>query len=705
MNLSGSLDVRDTGSTIDMNGNSIAANTIYLGWYDGQATTLNRGTVPGTLTATNLYVGNQTLNLLPTDAVTNFYLTNATSTLNSSVSVLSLGLQNGSVATTTAAGNVTGGAQVWTGSTLNLGAALNLSGSLDVRDTGTTINMNGNSIAASTIYLGWYDGQATTLNRGTVPGTLTATNLYVGNQTLNLLPTDAVTNFYLTNATSTLNSSVSVSSLGLQNGSVATTTAAGNVTGGAQVWTGSTLNLGAALNLSGTLDVRDTGTTINMNGNSIAASSIYLGWYDGEATTLNRGTVPGTLTATNLYVGNQTLNLLPTDAVTNFNLTNANSTLNSTVSVSMLGLQNGSVATTTAAGNVTGGALVWTGSTLNLGAALNLSGSLDVRDTGTTINMNGNSIAASTIYLGWYDGEATTLNRGTVPGTLTAANLYVGNQTLNLLPTDAVTNFNLTNAVSTLNSNVSALNLQNNSSATTTATGSPNGGVQVLGGTLGPSTLTLGTDLNLSGNLDVRDNSIVNAQGHNITAGTIYLGNYDTSPVSLVNNGLVQATNLYLGNGTAITLHSGDVIGSLISLSGNSSLTVVQNTDQLTGLTLNGAYAGALLIDPSQMDLIFNSNTQPNWIFRWADPTSGNWISTLDALISDNLIDVTPPDGYSVVDSDGYTYIESQGGTLSIPEPTSLVIFGLLFGLFGFAAIRRRKKAAQMHPRISGNRD
>ena len=194
-----------------------------------------------------------------------------------------------------------------------------------------------------------------------------------------------------------------------------------------------------------------------MNGNSIAASSIYLGWYDGEATTLNRGTVPGTLTATNLYVGNQTLNLLPTDAVTNFNLTNANSTLNSTVSVSMLGLQNGSVATTTAAGNVTGGALAWDWQYAQPRRCVNLSGSLDVRDTGTTINMNGNSIAASTIYLGWYDGEATTLNRGTVPGTLTAANLYVGNQTLNLLPTDAVTNFNLTNAVSTLNSNVSCL--------------------------------------------------------------------------------------------------------------------------------------------------------------------------------------------------------------------------------------------------------
>ena len=329
-----------------------------------------------------------------------------------------LQVNNAATVTTVATGNLPNTAAVYGGSTLNLGAAPNLSGSLDVRDTGSTIDMNGNSIAANTIYLGWYDGQATTLNRGTVPGTLTATNLYVGNQTLNLLPTDAVTNFYLTNATSTLNSGVSVLSLGLQNGSVATTTAAGNVTGGAQVWTGSTLNLACA-NLSGSLDVRDTGTTINMNGNSIAASTIYLGWYDGQATTLNRGTVPGTLTATNLYVGNQTLNLLPTDAVTNFYLTNANSTLNSSVSVLSLGLQNGSVATTAAAGNVTG-EQVWTGQYANLGDALNLRHPR-CPSTGPLSYMNGNSIAASSIHLGWYDGEATTLYRGT-SGTLTATN-------------------------------------------------------------------------------------------------------------------------------------------------------------------------------------------------------------------------------------------------------------------------------------------
>src|SRR5208337_1917378 len=121
--------------------NALAANSIYLGYYDGEPVTLNRGGAGGTLTATNLLVGNTTFNLLSTDSVTNYYLNNATSTLNSSVS--SLQLVSGSNATTTAAGNVTGGVQVFSGSTLNLGANLNLSGSLDIRDLGTTVNAHG----------------------------------------------------------------------------------------------------------------------------------------------------------------------------------------------------------------------------------------------------------------------------------------------------------------------------------------------------------------------------------------------------------------------------------------------------------------------------------------------------------------------------------------------------------------------------------
>jgi hypothetical protein len=64
------------------------------------------------------------------DSVTNFYLTNATSTLNSSV--YGLALENNSHATITAAGTVTGEVAVVGGSILTVGANMTLSGPMQV---------------------------------------------------------------------------------------------------------------------------------------------------------------------------------------------------------------------------------------------------------------------------------------------------------------------------------------------------------------------------------------------------------------------------------------------------------------------------------------------------------------------------------------------------------------------------------------------
>src|SRR5262249_4786167 len=88
MSLSGNFDARDSGTVINLNGNALSANTIYLGWFDGQAVTLSRGGAGGTLAATTLDVGNNTFDLRSTDSVTNFGLHNATSTLHSSVVIL-----------------------------------------------------------------------------------------------------------------------------------------------------------------------------------------------------------------------------------------------------------------------------------------------------------------------------------------------------------------------------------------------------------------------------------------------------------------------------------------------------------------------------------------------------------------------------------------------------------------------------------------
>jgi len=683
LTLSGALDVRDN-STVNMNGNNISANSIFLGYFDGQPTTLNRGTTPGSLTADNLYVANQNFNLLASDSITNFTLTNGSTTLNNGVSVSGLSLTN-ATATTTAANNVTGNVSVYgttatTGpSTLNLGANLTLSGALDVRDN-STVNMNGNNISANSIFLGYYDGQPTTLNRGTTPGSLTATNLYVANQNFNLLASDSIGNFTLNNGSTTLNTGVSISGLYLTN-ATGTTTAANNITGNVGVFgtTGtsgpSTLNLGANLTLSGSFDVRDN-STVNMNGNNISASSILLGYYDGQPTTLNRGTTPGSLTAANLYVANQNFNLLPSDSIGNFNMYNGNTTLNSGVSVSSLFLSN-ATGTTTAANNITGnvsvaGTTPTTGpSTLNLGANLSVSDNFNVQDN-SIVNMNGHSISAgNTITLGYYDGQPTTLNRGGSTATLSAANIYVGNETLGLIAGDST----------------QSLNLYSAANVTTAATGNVTASALVAQA----STLTLGADMNLSTTMDVRDGSTLNMNGYSLTAADLYIGYFDVLPAYLTDDGGLDVGSEYVGNGSDITMISGDTINDLLSITGNSTVVVDQTPGQVTGLTLNGNSLADLTIDPSSMDLIFSIQSDPNWIFRWEDPAGGgNWIDEIDSLIADGSINVTAPNGYSVVDQNGYTYVE--GGVSSVtptPEPAGEGLMGL--GILGVALIMRRR--------------
>ena len=78
-----------------------------------------------------------------------------------------LQLNNGATATTTATGGVTGSADVYSGSTLTLGANLTLSGYLNVQDSGSTFDMGGHSITANQLLLGWNGSSAVTLhNRG-----------------------------------------------------------------------------------------------------------------------------------------------------------------------------------------------------------------------------------------------------------------------------------------------------------------------------------------------------------------------------------------------------------------------------------------------------------------------------------------------------------------------------------------------------------
>jgi hypothetical protein len=330
-----------------------------------------------------------------------------------------------------------------------------------------------------------------------------------------------------------------------------------------------------------------------------------------------------------------------------------------------LNLYSGATGTTAATCNVTGSIMDYSGSTLNLGANLSLSGSLDVENTGSVLNMNGQSLNAGTILLAWFVGPAVTVQN---QGTVQATDFYLGNgMAYNFLATDVVSNLHL-----------------NGATATTATTGNVTASATVDGG----GTLNLGANLNVSGSLDILNGGTVNAHGFGITSNQLTVGYFGSSAASLINTGLVQANFFFMGNGSTLTLHGGDVVNDSITLQGGSVLNVQQTGG--TGLTLNGAFDGALTIDPSDMHLIFNVNTSPNWDFRWADPAGGNWIATLDAMIASGQIVVTAPDGYTIIDQGGYTYIE--GGIASVPEPSSLVLAGLAgAGVAAGAWWRRRR--------------
>ena len=344
--------------TLDLGNYKLSiGNALYLG-YGGPASMaiVNRGTGYFSAYSVQLRNGN-------------------TFSFGSLDTVNSLIMYDSSTATTTSAGNVTGNVNIQSGSSLTLGADMTLSGNLDLQDDNSILDMAGHAINASQIDLGWNGGTPTLLHRGR----LTASYLSVANQTFDLNATDSITNFYLSNAASTLNAPVS--SLTLYTNSTATTTAAGNVTGNVNIYSGSSLTLGADMTLSGSLDLRDDHSTLDMAYHAINASQIYLGWNGGSPTLLNRGR----LTASYFCVANQTFDLNATDSVSYFYLSNGTSTLNAPVT--SLILYSNSTAMTTAAGNVSVNVFISGGSSLTLGADMTLTNSLDLEDAGSTFNM------------------------------------------------------------------------------------------------------------------------------------------------------------------------------------------------------------------------------------------------------------------------------------------------------------------------------
>jgi fibronectin-binding autotransporter adhesin len=579
MTLSSNLNVYDSTSTFDMANYALKANEFDFGYSGGTPALNNRGK----LTIANLWVSNEAFNINATDAITNFYLKNGATTLNSSVSLLNL--TSSATATTTTTGNVTGSATIDTGSHLTLATDMTLTGTLDLKATGSTFDMASSALTANYVYFGWNGTGAPVLqNRGR----LHVANLYAANRPFDISSTDAITNFSLQNGAGTLNSSVS--SLSLTTNATATTTAAGNVTGYASVSGGSRLTLGADMTLSSYLYVWDSTSTFDMANHALKANELDFGYGGGTPALNNRGK----LTITNLWVSNEAFDINPTDSITNFNLKNGTSTLNA--SVATLNLTSSTIATTTATGSVTGGVTIDSGSHLTLGADMTLTGTLDLKAvTGCAFDMVGSSLNASYAYIGWNGGSVvpTLQNRGR----LHVSNLYVANRPFDIAATDAITSFSLRNGTSTLNAPVSSLVLTTNATATTTAAGNVTGYASISGG----SRLTLGADMTLSSYLYVWDStSTFDMANYALKANEFDFG-YNGGTPAINNRGKLTIANLWVSNET-FNINAADSITNFYLANGTSTLsssvaTLSLTTNSTAATTPSGSVTAGVTID------------------------------------------------------------------------------------------------------------
>jgi hypothetical protein len=318
-------------------------------------------------------------------------------------------------------------------------------------------------------------------------------------------------------------------------------------------------------------------------------------------------------------------------------------------------------------------------STLNLGADLDLTknGTLELGGF-SKVDANGHDITASTILLhGNADGSSELVNYGT----LQASTLFAFNTSfVNFTPSAPVSlTLKANDTVGDLN--VFSLWGQATSLVTTTAVGNITGNVNIANG----GELLLRANLNLTGNVGVSAGGILDAAGHDITAGSVVL----TDSAQLLRDDLFVGSLSLNNNATMLHVQS-DTIGSQISLANLSNLTLAQNLGVSTGLTLNG---DTLAIDSTSVLALEFARPTPgegfDWIFRWANPNAGDRISALNTMISEHEITISRP--YELESVNGYTYVVLNP-SIATPEPSTFALT-IVAAIAGLAAWTQRCRA------------
>ena len=248
-----------------------------------------------------------------------------------------------------------------------------------------------------------------------------------------------------------------------------------------------------------------------------------------------------------------------------------------------LSVVGAAVVTTAATGNVTNSvSVIDPGSELRLGGDLSVTTDVDLRGTAATaavLDAMGRNITARDIFIGRFGNAGNILNDGAITAT---RDLEVSRGTLALDANDSVadTVAASSNGTLTLHANTAADNAFVGSGGTlnTVATGNLSSFAQVFDA---GSTLNLGADLMLTGDLDLRGTAaspgLLQANGFNIMARDIFIGRFDNAADIMNDNAITATRDLEVSRGT-FALDANDSVADTVAATSNGTLTLHANT-------------------------------------------------------------------------------------------------------------------------------